>query len=300
MSWILKSIQQIAYQQQHSYIFILWHQCTGCSQRPKESMVYLFYFTEKQCIIFEGQFVYWLDPSLLISAHKCFSDNSYPVLDTDACLFPTGKILTCKAAKNRASTHGTDLGMRTLSKELEVPSNPKLSTPPWLPQPGHCSTPLHPRGGRADAPHRREGSAPTNSGLHGALTFAKENFTELFNIEKLHRTSTKCAARELLIAQKSHLASEVQDADDWGAICPVLDLLRHSLLAMTSYYTVIKEMFLLDLAQYRQSSSQTTDIWSRSSRCVNNKIQTSKTEKGTWKPIYDTTARKTLPLRSHC
>lgn len=93
-------------------------------------MVYLFYFTEKQCVIFEGQFVYWLDPSILISAHKCFSDNSYPVLDTDACLFPTGKILTCKAAKNRASTHGTDLGMRTLSKELEVPSNPKLSTPP--------------------------------------------------------------------------------------------------------------------------------------------------------------------------
>lgn len=111
-------------------------------------------------IIFEGQFRCWLDLSILISAQKCFSDNSCPVLDINAYLFPTGKILTCKAAKKRASIHGTDLGMRTLSKELEVPSNPKLSTPPDCPcqrtaVPG-CThkgaerrRPAHPKGGRA-------------------------------------------------------------------------------------------------------------------------------------------------------
>lgn len=104
------------------------------------------------CIILEGQFRCWLDLSILISAQKCFSDNSCPVLDINAYLFPTGKIFTCKAAKKRASIYGTDLGMRILTKELEIPSNPKRSTIPRLPLPVNCNAQLRPQGGRAQTP----------------------------------------------------------------------------------------------------------------------------------------------------
>lgn len=45
-------------------------------------------------ITFEGQFRCWLDLSILISAQKCFSDNSCPVVDINAYRFPTGKIFT--------------------------------------------------------------------------------------------------------------------------------------------------------------------------------------------------------------
>lgn len=209
------------------------------------------------CIIFEGQFRCWLVLSILISVQKCFSDNSCLVLDINVYLFPTGKILTCRAAKKRASINGTDLGMRTLTKEPEVPSNPKRCSPsPWLPLPMNCSTLLQPHGGRAQTPartsQRREGSVPTSSDWHRALTFVKENLWELLNIQKTHKRNTeRTNSRTTKRTETTSGFRSLQDTDDWEVIWPVLDLLlRHSLLVMISYYPILKQMFLLDLTQY--------------------------------------------------
>lgn len=83
----------MAYQQQHFNIFVLSHQCT-LSKAPRKhglSVLPLDYRKAVCYIIFKGQFRCWLDLSILISAQKCFRDNSCPVLGINAYLFPTGK-----------------------------------------------------------------------------------------------------------------------------------------------------------------------------------------------------------------
>lgn len=184
---------------------------------------------------------------------SAFSDNNCPVLDTNAYLFPAGKILTRKAAKKRASIYGTELGMRTLTTELEIPSKPKRSPSPCPPPAVSCSARLRPHGGRAQRPAHTPkdgGLCSTTAHRHGALTFVKDNLRELSNIQKSHKRNTKCTNSR--ITKCTEITSgfrSLQDADDWEAICPVLDpFLRHS--PTISYYTVLKQMLWLDLTHY--------------------------------------------------
>lgn len=116
-------------------------------------------------ITFEGQFRCWLDLSILILAQKCFSDNSCPVVNINASILLVKSLHEKQQRKERL--WGTDLGIRTLTKELEVPSKPNLSPIPWLPLPMHCSTRPHPQGGRAQTPARKPKGGR-------ALTFGKE------------------------------------------------------------------------------------------------------------------------------
>lgn len=158
-------------------------------------MVYQFYYLtiEKQCAML------FLKDSLDVGWIYPYSFQFRSALVTIVALYLTSMyiyFLPVKSlhAKKRASINGTDSGMRTLTMELEVPSNPKRSTSPWLPLPMNCNTRLQPHGGRAQTrartSQRREGSVPTNSDWHGALTFVKENLRELLNKQKSHKRNT--------------------------------------------------------------------------------------------------------------
>lgn len=122
---------------------------------------------------------------------------------------------------------GTDLGIRTLSKELEVPSNPHLPTIPRLPLPMHCSTGFAHKGAERRHPraHPKRGKAllpPTP-----ICTEHWQHLRELLNIQKLHKINT--TIRELLNAQRPHLLQKSPSCRGWEAMCPVPDLfLRHS------------------------------------------------------------------------
>lgn len=164
----------------------------------------------------------------------------------------------------------------------------------------------HPAGGSARAPARTPTGGRAPLPPTPTCTEHRRSRKKTWETSSTYRNYTK----EIPIQDNSRITkcTEITSGfgsphtDDREAICLVPDLfLRHSLLAMISHYTVLKQMFSLDLTQYRQTSSQTTDIWSSSSRCVHSTTQTSKTERDRWKSIYDTpTVRKTLPLRSHC
>lgn len=105
---------------------------------------------------------------------------------------------------------GTDLGIRTLTKELEVPSKPNLSPIPWLPLPMHCSTRPHPQGGRAQTPAHKP--------KEGGLWRSGKNLRELLNILKLHKINT--TIRELLNAQRPQLLQKSPSCRWLGGYLP--------------------------------------------------------------------------------
>lgn len=240
----------MAYQQQHINIFILSHQCTLCSQRVKESMVYQFcHLTkEKQCVIL------FLKDSLDVGWIYPYSFQLRSALGTivgciwHQCLFPTGKsygkILARKAAKQRAPARGTDSGMRT-GWGTRGPFQPKafsateLQYRPHPPGGGAQAPARTPTGGRAPLPPTRTGTEHWRSRKKTWETcWTYRNYTKEIPIQDNSRI-TKCTETT------SGFGSP--HTDDREAICLVPDLfLRHSLLAMFGHYTVLKQMSVLD------------------------------------------------------